>query len=315
MIIYRTILLRSILGLIILSIIRRNEHDIVNVYDTFSNLMRIATGGRLLNFGYWTKDITNPLQAQIQLTKLFGIYGSFDTAQTILDVGSGFSIPALYWIHSYSDLKIYCLNISLKQLKSANSDIGRNQQSKDVNLNRNSTGNIGNRIFHINSTSTSMPIRNESVDRIAAFESAQHFKPIAQFIHESKRILKNSGQLIMAMPVITNKSNLVPFSKIYNLGILAVTWASEHYSVKMLESLLLKDEFELSNIEHIGEKIYGPLAEFYIQNRDKLKAEITKEYPKFLEIILYKSMVKMKMESDRNFIDYVLIKAIKKQTI
>ena len=312
MIIYRTFLLRSILGLIILSILRRNEHDIVNVYDTFSNLMRIATGGKLLNFGYWTKDITNPLQAQLQLTKLFGIYGSFDTAQTILDVGSGFSIPALYWIHSYSDLKIYCLNISLKQLKSANSDIGRNQQTEDVNLNRNSTGNIANRIFHINSTSTSMPFRNESVDRIAAFESAQHFKPIAQFIHESKRILKNSGQLIMAMPVITNKSDLVPFSKSYNLGILAVTWASEHYSVKMLESLLLKDEFELSNIEYIGEKIYGPLAEFYIQNRNRLKSEITKEYPKFLEIILYKSMVKMKMESDRNFIDYVLIRAIKR---
>jgi cyclopropane fatty-acyl-phospholipid synthase-like methyltransferase len=312
MIIYRKILLRSILGLIILSIIRRNEHDIVNVYDTLSNLMKIATGGRLLNFGYWTKDISNPLQAQIQLTKLFGIYGSFDTAQTVLDVGSGFSIPALYWIHSYSDLKIYCLNISLNQLKMANSEIGRNQQSEDVYLNRNSTENVDNRIFHINSTSTSMPFRNESVDRIAAFESAQHFKPIAQFIRESKRILKNSGQLIMAMPVITNKSNLVPFSKICNLGILSVTWASEHYSLKKLESLLLEDEFELSNIEHIGKKIYGPMAEFYIQNRDKLKAEITKEYPKFLEIILYKSMVRMKLESDRNFIDYVLIKAIKR---
>jgi len=284
----------------------------VNVYDTFSNLMRIATGGKLLNFGYWTKDITNPLQAQIQLTKLFGIYGSFENAQTLLDVGSGFSIPALHWIHSYSNLKIYCLNISLKQLKSANSDMDRIHHSKDVNLDLSSTRNLGNRIFHINSTSTSIPIRNESVDRIAAFESAQHFKPIAHFIRESKRILKNSGQLIMALPVITNKSNLMPFSKSYNLGILAVTWASEHYSVNMLESLLLSDDFELSNIEYIGGKIYGPLADFYIKNRDRLKSEITKEYPKFLEIILYKSMVKMKLESDRNFIDYVLIKAIKR---
>ena len=43
----------------------------------------------------------------------------------------------------------------------------------------------------------------------------------------------------MAMPVITNKTDLVPFSKSYNLGILAVTWASEHYSVNMLKSLLL----------------------------------------------------------------------------
>jgi len=114
------------------------------------------------------------------------------------------------------------------------------------------------------------------------------------------------------MPVITNKSDLIPFSKSYNLGILAVTWASEHYSVRLVESLLRKDNFELSNVDYIGGKIYGPLADFYIQNRDRLRSEITKEYPKFLEIILYKSMIKMKIESDRNFINYVLIKAIKR---
>jgi ubiquinone/menaquinone biosynthesis C-methylase UbiE len=305
-------LLKSILGLIILSIIRRNEHDIVNVYDTFSDLMRIATGGRLLNFGYWTEDITSPLQAQIQLTKLFGIYGSFDAAQTVLDVGSGFSIPALLWLNNYSSLKIYCLNISLKQLKSANSDIGRNQKLDGVNLNLNSAKDLDNRIFHINSTSTSMPFKDESVDRIAAFESAQHFKPIDQFVHESKRILKDSGQLIMAIPVITNESDLMLFSKSYNLGILAVTWASEHYSVKLLKSLLLENEFELLNVEYIGGKIYGPMAEYYLQNRDKLRSEIIKQYPRFLEIILYKSMIKMKTESDRNYIDYVLIKARKR---
>ncbi|HKO63999.1 MAG TPA: class I SAM-dependent methyltransferase [Candidatus Nitrosocosmicus sp.] len=284
----------------------------MNVYDTFSNLMRIATGGRLLNFGYWTKDITSPLQAQIQLTELFGKYGSFDSAQTLLDVGSGFSIPALHWMHRYSNLTVYCLNISLNQLKIANSNIGRIQPSKDDNLSLAATENIGNRIFHVNSTSTSMPIRNASMDRIAAFESAHHFKPIAQFIHESKRILKNSGQLIMAMPVITNQPYQIPFSKSYNLGILAVTWASEHYSVSRLESLLVNDDFVLSDIEYIGGKIYGPLAEYYIQNRDRLKSEITKEYPKFLEIILYKSMLKMKRESDKNFINYVLIRATKR---
>ena len=80
----------------------------------------------------------------------------------------------------------------------------------------------------------------------------------------------------------------------------------------MLESLLLKDDFEIVKYRVYRGKIYGPLAEFYIQNRDKLRSEIIKEYPKFLEIILYKSMVKMKMESDRNFIDYVLIRAIKR---
>ena len=33
-------------------------------------------------------------------------------------------------------------------------------------------------IHHINATSTILPVRNNSVDRVIAFESAQHFKPL-----------------------------------------------------------------------------------------------------------------------------------------
>jgi len=50
-----------------------------------------------------------------------------------------------------------------------------------------------------------LPIRNNSVDRVIAFESAQHFKPLIQFIQESN----SSGLVVLAMPVITNASNLL----------------------------------------------------------------------------------------------------------
>jgi ubiquinone/menaquinone biosynthesis C-methylase UbiE len=54
-----------------------------------------------------------------------------------------------------------------------------------------------------------LPIRNNSVDRVIAFESAQHFKPLIQFIQESNRVLDRSGLVVLAMPVITNASNLL----------------------------------------------------------------------------------------------------------
>ena len=37
---------------------RRNEKDIVNLYNTLSPVMQLATGGNMLNFGCWDKKDT-----------------------------------------------------------------------------------------------------------------------------------------------------------------------------------------------------------------------------------------------------------------
>ena len=46
---------------------RRNESDIVNVYNTLSPAMQLATGGNMLNFGLWDKKDTSPIKAQNRL--------------------------------------------------------------------------------------------------------------------------------------------------------------------------------------------------------------------------------------------------------
>jgi len=43
---------------------RRNEKDVVNLYDSLSDLMRLATGGDMLNFGFWNEKTSTPLLAQ-----------------------------------------------------------------------------------------------------------------------------------------------------------------------------------------------------------------------------------------------------------
>jgi len=71
-----------------------------------------------------------------------------------------------------------------------------------------------------------LPIRNNNcVDRVIAFEFAQHFKPLIQFIQESNRILERYGLVVLAMPVITNAYNLlslplfIKLNTVCNLGI------------------------------------------------------------------------------------------------
>jgi len=54
--------------------------------------------------------------------------------------------------------------------------------------------------------------------------------------------------------------------------------------------------------------VYGPLTNYYIRNRDDVKNKILSKYPSYVEKILFKSLQKMKQLSEKNIIDYVLIK-------
>jgi hypothetical protein len=61
----------------------------------------------------------------------------------------------------------------------------------------------------------------------------------------------------------------------------------------------------------IGTHVYEPLSKYYIQNREKLQHVILKEYPSYVEKILYKSILKMNELSEERVIDYAIIRADK----
>ena len=262
---------------------RRNEHDVVNLYDSLSHVMQLATGGNMLNFGLWNKNTKDPIEAQRELCIVVGNLAELDSAKTLIDVGSGFSAPAMQWRSKYDSLYITCVNINFHQLK---------------------TPTINNNISCVNSTSTILPLVNGCADRIIALESAQHFKPLTRFFRESKRVLNEDGILVMAIPVTTDES-LASFMK---LGILSFTWSSEHYRLDSIKSEIIRAGFEINDIQKIGKNVYEPLADYYIENRDVLRNKILKEYPSYLENILFKSLLKMKDASQKGIIDYVLIK-------
>jgi cyclopropane fatty-acyl-phospholipid synthase-like methyltransferase len=285
---------------------RRKEHDVVNLYNSLSPLMQLATDNNMLNFGYWKNNPTGPLGAQNELCKLIGKIADLDSANTVLDVGSGFSVPATYWKSQYQNINIICININFRQLVLSIKLVGNNVSNiKDRSYALLQTDDIR----FVNATSVFLPISNSSVDRIIALESVQHFKPLSQFIRESKRILKNKGVFVVAIPVIRIPSKPTSFMK---LGILSFTWASEHYNLDYVKSTIINEGFHINEIQSIGSYVYDPLADYYVKNRKHLRERILKKYPSYLENILYKSLLKMKQVSQKGIIDYVLIKCVTK---
>jgi cyclopropane fatty-acyl-phospholipid synthase-like methyltransferase len=307
-------------------ILRRNESDIVNGYNFITPYFMRATGGSMLNFGYWNGKTTTLGQAQNELCMLVGKFAQLHSAKNVLDVGSGFSAPAIYWKSVYSTLNITCLDVNFPQLKTAArlveqarteliSKIIRKHQAHSL-VNHNTTTDI----WLLNGTAKMLPLSDECIDRVIALESAQHFKPLIQFIDECKRILRHdNGLLIVAIPVITMAKSLPSkIREFMRLGIVSLTWASEHYELEYLKSLIARAGFEIINIRKIGPHVYEPLAKYYTENRTIIKDIILKgresthlqNIPyKIIERVVYNSALKMKEASQKRFIDYVLIKA------
>lgn len=261
--------------------LRKNEKDVINLYNSLSPIMQLATGGSMLNFGYWVKNTLDPISAQENLCSYFGKLAELENAKNAVDVGSGLSAPAIFWTNNYKKLDLFCVNINYDQLSFSG-------HQKNIEF--------------LNSTSTKLPFFDNSVDRVLALESSQHFKPLQDFISESKRILKSDGILTLALPVI------LPGASFVKLGILKFTWSSEHYGLDYVKKLLTREGFTINEEKLIGKYVYEPMANYYIKNRDKLKKSILQKYPNFVEKILCTSILKMKKASEQKIIDYVVIK-------
>ena len=260
---------------------RRNESDIVKLYDSLSPIMQLSTNGNMLNFGLWDESTNTPLEAQNNLCNLIGKIANLSNGESLVDVGSGFLGPAKKWHTDYPNLQISAININFNQLKIS--------ESKSIE--------------RLNSTSRFLPFGDNVIDRIIALESAQHFKPLEDFLAESKRILKPNGVFVMAIPVVDNNA-----SGVLDLGILSFTWSSEHYTQDSLISKINNAGFSIIDLEKIGQNVYDGLANYYIKHRIDLQEKIKTEFSSSTEKILFKSIEKMLQVSKSGLIDYLLIK-------
>jgi cyclopropane fatty-acyl-phospholipid synthase-like methyltransferase len=100
----------------ILWINRRNEKDVIDLYNSLAPFAQIAladANNTMLNFGYWTPDTNIPIEAQVELCRVVGEFADLQSATKILDLGSGFCAPAMLWKSMYDNLDIFCLDLFL----------------------------------------------------------------------------------------------------------------------------------------------------------------------------------------------------------
>ncbi len=259
---------------------RHSGRDIIKIYTKFAPLMQIGADTRMLNFGLWDGTSSLP-DAQKEMTRYISEFGDFANARKILDVGSGFCVPARIWKEKFQHLEIYCLDLNFDQL---------NHESK--------TGILE----PLNSSSNYVPFSDGVFDRVIALESAQHFTHLEEFFAESKRVLSDNGTLVIAMP-ITENSGLLPLK----LGILNITWISKKYSKNRILQCARKTGFVVERQESVGDLVYQPFANYYMENRGVLKQKLESTYSHNLERLVYDSMKKMGCLSEKKVIDYLLI--------
>jgi ubiquinone/menaquinone biosynthesis C-methylase UbiE len=328
----------------LLWITRRNESDIVDLYNSITPFVKIAINNKrsdALNFGYWTQNTPDPLKAQEEMCRIVAELADLNSGKRLIvaDVGSGFSAPALQWKLKYNNyLDVICVDINFKQLSTVATmpagtvtrGISTNDYCKarvrmdgdDGVTNASILLSVTKFISFVNATATTLPFADQCIDRIIALESAQHFKPLQNFFSESKRILKTDGLFVVAIPIInSNLAGNSSFVQFLKLGILYFSWASEHYSLKYIKSALLSNDFNMEDVHYIGHSIYEPVVDYYIKNRRLLKqtiirgtrlSSIHRMLFEFVEYMVYRSALKMRYLSGKGMIDYVLVKATKK---
>ena len=230
---------------------RRNENDVVKLYDALSPIMEVSTGGDMLNFGFWDETTLHPVDAQKRLCEMMGDMAQISSAEIIADIGSGILGPAKIWNSQYPSLQISSVNVNFSQLASVEPS----------------------NISKLNSTARMLPFSNSSLDRVIALESAQHFKPLDNFISESKRVLMKSGFLVMAVPItLKNSSNLI-YILIMGFGMsllmtLIITLINTGYDNEYFMRFLKAWSVGLP-IAIIVSLLVGPIAKRFVDNISK----------------------------------------------
>jgi ubiquinone/menaquinone biosynthesis C-methylase UbiE len=276
----------------------------------------------MLNFGYWIKNSNDPVNAQHELSAIFGKFAKFDTVEVIADVGSGFSAPAVQWRSEYPHLKILCVDINYTELSTARKMVIFPPPPP-------SSPASSDRISLINASSAMLPLGNDKLDMIVAFESAQHFQSIDNFLIGSRSILKPGGLIVLAIPVVDlrpldnggnqNVNFIKKLKLMKELGILYFSWASNHYDINTISKSITKQGYRIEEFQRIGHQVYEPLAEYYVRNRKSIRHRLIQSfatykqrmYFEFVEYMVYRSALKMKVLSMNGMLDYVLIRAKK----
>jgi tocopherol O-methyltransferase len=155
-------------------------------YDGSSGLWE-QVWGEHMHHGYYGPHGTHrkdPQQAQVDLMTALLHWGQVSQASAILDAGCGIGGSSLFLGDRFGDSCVVGLTLSPVQATRAQ------ERAEAVGLDDRVTFQVVD-VLHT-------PFEDGQFDLIWSLESGEHYPDKAQFFHESYRLLKPGGQLLMA---------------------------------------------------------------------------------------------------------------------
>ena len=219
----------------------------------------MSDNNMFLNLGYddlSKKTISSIVDTQKKMVEI--VTRGFKKEGRWLDAGSGTGAPACYLANSYPSINIEGINIVKTQIEKAN-DLAKNKNCDDrVKF------NYGN--------AQDIPYSDNHFENIYAIESAFHFEDKTKFISESKRVLKQQGQISIADIVI--RPEYLKFRDWYKVSIAKHGLATkEFYNKDKWVILLTSTGFDNVKVEDITLNVSNVLPHWVSlikKNHDKL---------------------------------------------
>ena len=256
----------------------------------------MSDNNMFLNLGYddlSKKTISSIVDTQKKMVEI--VTRGFNKEGRWLDAGSGTGAPACYLANSYPSINIEGINIIKTQIEKAN-DLAKNK-----NCNDRVRFNYGN--------AQDIPYSDNHFENIYAIESAFHFEDKTKFINESKRVLKQQGQISIADIVI--RPEYLKFRDWYKVSIAKHGLATkEFYNKDKWVSLLTSTGFDDIEVEDITLNVSNVLPHWVSlikKNHDKL----LDLYPKIFLTMLCRCLEYAYNMGDKCPFGYHLITATK----
>ena len=256
----------------------------------------MSDNNMFLNLGYddlSKKTISSIVDTQKKMVEI--VTRGFKKEGRWLDAGSGTGAPACYLANSYPSINIEGINIVKTQIEKAN-DLAKNK-----NCNDRVKFNYGN--------AQDIPYSDNHFENIYAIESAFHFEDKTKFISESKRVLKQQGQISIADIVI--RPEYLKFRDWYKVSIAKHGLATkEFYNKDKWVILLTSTGFDNVKVEDITLNVSNVLPHWVSQikkNHDKL----LDLYPKIFLTMLCRCLEYAYNMGDKCPFGYHLITATK----
>ncbi|MDO8846105.1 MAG: methyltransferase domain-containing protein [Methylicorpusculum sp.] len=145
--------------------------------------------GKHVHWGCWdqpdqaTLSVDDFIKATENLTHKLCASAEIKEGMTVLDVGCGFGGTLAHLQETGSNLKLYGLNLDIRQLYRASNNL-LNTASSPYLL--------------VNGNACSLPFSDQSINCVLAVECIFHFPDRASFFREVFRVLKPGGTLVIS---------------------------------------------------------------------------------------------------------------------